>query len=114
MLQCGDDEKWVRKSKDPSHDPVYYTQVEVYDIIKRSHIATGHGGRDEMLKVLTAKYIHADITRDAIELYKSQCIECLKKRGHHAIKWVRPIVSTDYRSRGHVDLIEMQSMTSGQ
>jgi transposase InsO family protein len=115
ILQCGDVEKLIRKSTDPSHDPVYYTHMEdMYDIIKRAHIATGHGGRDKMLKVLTVKY--ANITSDAIELYKSLCIECIKKRKRHAIKGVvvRPILSRDYGSRGQVDLIDMQSMPSGQ
>lgn len=115
ILQCGDVEKLVRKSTDPSHDPVYYTHMDdMYDIIKRAHLATGHGGRDKMLKALTVKY--ANITSDAIELYKSLCIECLKKRKRHAIKGVvvRPILSRDYGSRGQVDLIDMQSMPSGQ
>ena len=86
----------------------------MYDIIKRTHIATGHGGRDKMLKVLTPKY--ANITSEVVELYKSLCVECLKKRKRAATKGVvvRPILSRDYGSRGQVDLVDMQSMPSGQ
>lgn len=86
---------------------------DVYDILKRVHTSTGHGGRDKMLKAITVKY--ANITREAIELYKSLCVECLKKRKRSAVKGVvvRPILSRDYGSRGQVDLIDMQSMPKG-
>ena len=40
---------------------------ETFDIIKRVHIATGHGGRDRMWKELGKKY--ANVTRDSIELF---------------------------------------------
>src|SRR5688572_4791112 len=83
---------------------------DMYEIIKRVHISTGHGGRDKMLKVLTVKY--ANITRDVVELFKSLCLECLKKRKRTAVKGVvvNPILTKDYGSRGQVDLIDMQSM----
>jgi hypothetical protein len=86
---------------------------DVYDIIKRVHISTGHGGRDKMLKVLSVKY--ANITREVVELYKSLCLECLKKRKRRAVKGVvvKPILSKDYGSRCQVDLIDMQSMPNG-
>src|SRR6218665_1392979 len=87
ILLCGDVEKLVRKSTDPAADPVYYAHMDdVYDIIKRTHIATGHGGRDKMLKVLSVKY--SNITTDAVDLFKSLCMECLKKRKRQAIKGV--------------------------
>jgi hypothetical protein len=40
---------------------------ETFDVIKRAHIATGHGGHDRMLKELGKKY--ANVTRDSIELF---------------------------------------------
>ena len=46
---------------------------ETFDVIKRAHIATGHGGRDRMLKELGKKYVN--VTRDSIELFKSMCID---------------------------------------
>ena len=53
-----------------------------------------------MLKVLSTKY--ANVTIEAIELYKSLCVECLKKRKRRAVKGVvvRPILSRDYGSHG--------------
>lgn len=87
---------------------------DMFDIIKRVHISVGHGGRDKMMKELASKY--ANVTREAVELFKSLCVECLKKRKRMAIKGVvvRPILTRDYGSRGQVDLIDMQSMSSGQ
>ena len=80
ILQCGDIEKLVKKpnADDATTETVYYAHMDdVYDILKRVHTSTGHGGRDKMLKAITVKY--ANITREAIELYKSLCVECLKK-----------------------------------
>jgi len=45
--------------------PSYYIhRDEVFDMVKRAHISTGHGGRDKMMKALLPKY--ANITRDII------------------------------------------------
>ena len=98
-----------------SQDPVYFAHLdEVYDIVKRAHTATGHGGRDKMVKVLSKKY--ANVTQEVIELYKSYCVECAKKRRRRAVKGVvvRPLLTINYRSRGQLDLIDMQSMPNGQ
>ena len=115
ILQCGDIEKLIRRRTDSSQDPVYFAHLdEVYDIVKRAHTATGHGGRDKMVKVLSKKY--ANVTQEVIELYKSYCVECAKKRKRRAVKGVvvRPLLTTNYGSRGQVDLIDMQSMPNGQ
>ena len=41
--------------------PLYYVTIEdTFDIIKRAHRFTGHGGRDRMIKELQKKY--ANIT----------------------------------------------------
>jgi hypothetical protein len=117
ILQCGDVEKIVAKSKPDasSNDTVqYFTHIDdLYDIIKRAHISCGHGGRDKMEKILGTKY--ANITRDIILLYNSMCVECMKKRKRTAVKGVvvRPILTKDYGSRCQVDLVDMQSMSSG-
>ena len=114
ILQCGDVEKLIRKKKDDGDNAVYFAHNDdLFDIIKRVHTTTGHGGRDKMMKVLSVKY--ANITREVVELYKSLCIECAKKRKRPAVKGVvvRPILSNDYGSRGQVDLVDMQSMSHG-
>ena len=59
-------------------EPIYFKHIDgMFDIIKRGHVSTGHGGRDKMMKGLK-KY--ANVTREAVELYKSLCIECQKKK----------------------------------
>lgn len=79
VLQCGDIDQLIKKRKTPDERPVYYVSIEdTYDIIKRAHIATGHGGRDRMTKHLTDKY--ANITRDALKLFKSFCAVCQEKK----------------------------------
>jgi len=110
-MQCGDVEKLIKKRADSTTAPLYYAHIDdIYDIIKRAHVSTGHGGRDKMIKALSIKY--ANITSDVIELFKSFCLECLKKRKRTAVKGVvvRPILTKDFGSRGQVDLIDMQSM----
>ncbi|XP_068237012.1 KRAB-A domain-containing protein 2-like [Palaemon carinicauda] len=85
----------------------------MFETIKRAHIATGHGGRDKMVKELS-KY--ANITRDTIELFKSLCVQCQKKRKRCATKGVtvKSILSKDYGSRSQVDLVDMQSCAKGK
>ena len=65
-------------------------------------------------KELGMKY--ANVTRDVVELFKSLCVECMKKRKRMATKGVvvRLILTGDYGSRGQVDLVDMQSMPNGQ
>jgi transposase InsO family protein len=66
-----------------------------------------------MLKELQKKY--ANIPTKAVELFKSLCQECQKKRKRPMTKGVvvRPILTKEFSSRGQVDLIDMQSMPSG-
>ncbi|XP_076042198.1 KRAB-A domain-containing protein 2-like [Oratosquilla oratoria] len=78
VLKCGDVFESIRR-RNANEDPIYFATLEdTYDIIKRAHIATGHGGRDKMVKELTKNY--ANITHDTISIYKSLCIECQRKR----------------------------------
>ena len=45
-----------------NQEPIYFTHIDMFDIIKRGHISTGHGGRNKMMKVLK-KY--GNVTREA-------------------------------------------------
>jgi hypothetical protein len=58
-----------------------------------TNFVRGHGGRNRMVKELGKKY--ANVTRDSIELFKSMCIDCQRKR-------VRPMTIT---SSGHNSFI---------
>ena len=111
-MQCGDVEKLIKKRISQDEEPIYYASIEdTYDIVKRAHIATGHGGRDRMAKEVNKRY--ANITCDALELFKSYCQECQKKRKRPRTQGVvvRPILTKEYASRAQIDLIDMQSMT---
>ena len=59
---------------------------------------------------------YANITKSDLELFKSFCVECERKRKrpttHGTV--VRPILTKDYCSRGQVDLVDMQSMQHGE
>ena len=115
LLQCGDVEKLIKKRKSPEDRPVYYATIEdTYDIISKAHIATGHGGRDRMLKHLRQKY--ANITTDAVELFKSYCVVCQEKRKRPKTTgvFVKPILFREFNSSGQVDLVDMQSSPQGQ
>ena len=115
VFQCGDIERLIKRRTTQDQPPVYYAYIEnMYDIIHRAHIATGHGGRDRMLKHLGPKY--ANITRDCIELFKSYCKACQEKvkRPKTTGVVVRPIISHDFNSRSQVDLIDMQASPQSQ
>ena len=113
VLKCGDVFKLMRR-RNANEDPIYFaTWEDMYDIIKHAHIATGHGVRDKMVRELTKKY--ANITHDAISIYKSVCIECQRKRKRPTTKGtvVRPNLSKNFGSRSQVDLADMQAMKQG-
>ena len=66
--QC-DIDKFIKKGKTEQED--YVCIEDTYDVIQRAPMATGHGGRDRMMKHLGTK--HANITREAVCLFKSFC-----------------------------------------
>ncbi|XP_076036969.1 KRAB-A domain-containing protein 2-like [Oratosquilla oratoria] len=114
VLQCGPTDKLIKRRSTRQESPLYYVSIEeTFDVVKSAHISTGHGGRDRMLKELQKKY--ANIPTKAVELFKSLCQECQKKRKRPMTKGVvvRSILTKEFSSRGEVDLIDMQSMPSG-
>ncbi|KAK4328712.1 hypothetical protein Pmani_000907 [Petrolisthes manimaculis] len=107
-------EKLIKRRSTRQESPLYYVSIEeTFDVVKSAHITTGHGGRDRLLKELQKKY--ANIPTKAVELFKSLCQECQKKRKQPMTKGVvvRPILTKEFSSRGQVDLIDMQNMPSG-
>jgi hypothetical protein len=43
-------------------------------VVQKIHIATGHGGRDKMIKEANKKY--ANVSIEALELFNELCDEC--------------------------------------
>jgi hypothetical protein len=81
------------------------------NVVQKIHIATGHGGRDKIIKEANKKY--ANVSKEAHELFKELCEECQLKKRKLASKGlvVKPIVSKELISRGQMDLIDMQSLS---
>ena len=78
ILQCGGVEKLIKKRNDRTQEPVYFVHIEdMFDTIKRAHIATGHGSRDKMVKDLS-RYVN--VMTDTVELFKSLCVQFQQKR----------------------------------
>ncbi|KAK4320320.1 hypothetical protein Pmani_008826 [Petrolisthes manimaculis] len=101
VLRCGQVEKLIKKRDHVEEPPLYYVPIEErFDIVRSSHIATGHGGRDRMLKEVKKKY--ANISVQTIELFKSLCTQCQKKRIRPKTTGVvvRPILTKDFACRG--------------
>ena len=65
ILKCGDVEKLIRKRQDQDETPVYFVTIEeTFDVIKRVHLLTGHGGRDKIVKEVNKKY--ANVTQESL------------------------------------------------
>jgi hypothetical protein len=64
-----------------------------------------------MIKEAKKKY--ANVSKEALELFKELCEECQLKKRKLASKGlvVKPIVSQEFNSRGQMDLIDMQSLS---
>ena len=100
VLTCGGMEKLIREKTSPIDRPMYYATIEeTYDIISKTHISSGHVGRER-----TPKYQkYATITNEAVELFKSYCLVCQekKKRTKTTGVVVRHILSREFNSCGH-------------
>ncbi|XP_068224797.1 KRAB-A domain-containing protein 2-like [Palaemon carinicauda] len=73
VLQCGDVEKIIKKRQTLYETPVYYVSIEdTFDIVKRAHIAIGHGSRDRMTKELQVKYANIQPS-DLIDVQSMSC-----------------------------------------
>jgi hypothetical protein len=83
----------------------------MFNVVQKIHIATGHGGRDQMIKEANKKY--ANVSIEALELFKELCEECQLKKRKLASKGlvVKPIVSKKFNSHCQMDLIDMQSLS---
>lgn len=76
IFECGDIQKLIRRRNDSSDDPTYPVCIdETFDVIK-CDIATGHVGRDKMIKKISRKY--ANNTQDTLNMSKSFCTQCHK------------------------------------
>ncbi|XP_076056310.1 KRAB-A domain-containing protein 2-like [Oratosquilla oratoria] len=112
VLKCGDVLKLIRR-RNANEEPIYFPKLEyTYDIIKRVHIATVHGGRDKMVKELAKK--NMPIVCMTPYQFTNRCeSKCQRKRPTTKGTVVRPILTKNFGSRSQVDPVDMQSMKQG-
>lgn len=109
ILTIGDVDKLIEKRISDEEQIRYFCHTdELYSIIHKAHIETGHKRTRCLDKELKLKY--CNITRDVINIYLSLCQTCqLKKKQHGRGLVVRPILSNILNSRGQVDLVDIQT-----
>lgn len=84
---------------------------EFFDKIDEAHKATGHGGRDKMLRNLKRKF---NIPRVAVEIYIELCKICnLKKTRKHG-GFEKPMIFKDFNIRGQFELVDFESCADGK
>lgn len=96
----------------------YVHNGELFDILCKAHVDTGHGGLHKMHLSLKKKYVN--ITRPVIQIFLANCKTCAKKRskrhradrtGLAAITPGAPSHELSTTERAQVDLIDMESCT---
>ena len=103
---------WQCKRSSCEDDIKYDVCLEdMLNVVQKIHIATGHGGRDKMIKEANKKY--ANVSKEVLELFKELCEECQLKKRKLVSKGlvVKSIVSNEFNSRCQMDLIDMQSLS---
>ena len=83
--------------------------LHVFDIIDEAHTQGGHMGHDRTLKALTPRYYSP--TQDLVRIYCELCYVCREKTPvipkRKGAK--KPIISSHFRDRFQVDLIDMRA-----
>ena len=87
---------------------VSLSESEIFDVIQKEHLSSGHGGRDVVQNKTSLKY--ANVTKQLIQMFVDLCEDCqLKKSKIRKGIVVKPIISNGMNCRCQVDLIDMQS-----
>lgn len=115
ILKVGDTTKLIYpfKENDENVEVKYYVHMyEIYDILRKAHEETGHGGLHKIVHFINTKYVN--VTREVILKYLSLCETCVKKRAHPKKGIVvQPIISKEVYARAQVDLIDLQTCKDG-
>lgn len=109
----GGKERLAFKRKNDTENIVEVVPVEEYfEILTKVHENTGHGKRDKMIASLKDEFY---IPRPYVEQFLTLCETCAS-----AVSFPRkgivtkPIVSTDYLSRGQADLVDFRKTPDGE
>ena len=82
----------------------------LFDLFERVHIERGkHLGRDRLFSVLKQPY--SGFSKEVIQVYLNSCSECQLQKCKKQLKSTvtKPIRTSDFASRGPVDLIDLQN-----
>jgi hypothetical protein len=114
ILKIDDEDKLICKSQINDTKPLVYTFIEsLYDDIKREHLLVGHGKRDKTHNQCAQQY--KNITIEVVNIWLQTCLECIQRTRKNTISSlvVKPIRSSDYLSRGQVDLVNCEAYADG-
>ncbi|XP_067125304.1 KRAB-A domain-containing protein 2-like [Centruroides vittatus] len=79
ILNVGGEEKLIAPMKEENGEISYYICYDdLFNILKETHVAVGHGGRTRMLKECNRKY--KNVTVEATMIYLKLCQPCQKKQ----------------------------------
>ncbi len=77
VMSINGKQKLVKPTEEQETVLYYATNEEMFDVLHKTHLSIGHGGRDRMLKELKTKY--CNVTRETVMAYVHTCIHCQKK-----------------------------------
>ncbi|XP_045135274.1 SCAN domain-containing protein 3-like [Portunus trituberculatus] len=110
VIEIGGIQKLIAKS-DKDEIRYYLPASEIFDVIKTSHLAIGHGGQDKLKCEIVKRY--ANITTDMIALFLSLCEVCQSKKTKKKKGLVSKSVlhsELNINSQCQMDLIDMQAL----
>lgn len=107
VTKVGDDDRLIFPASDAGSPVRFYVETEeIFDLINQAHLATGHGGRNRLLKELKKKY--KNITCEEIMAYLNLCRTC-RKKDKVAKKGAERGMIKKNDSRSKIDIIDMQN-----
>ncbi|XP_059174975.1 KRAB-A domain-containing protein 2-like [Physella acuta] len=114
ILEVEGEERLIVPITEDSSALLYYVHTdELFDLLNETHLKIGHGGRTRMEKELQKMY--KNVTKEVIMLYLRLCKPCQTKLSNPKKGLVfKPVMFKESNSRGHVDLIDMQSNPDGE
>ena len=81
----------------------------LFDLFERVHTGRKHLGRDSLFSVLKQQY--CGFSKELIQVYLNSCSECQLQKCRKQLKSTvnKPIRTSEFASRGQVDLIDLQN-----
>ena len=87
------------------------TFEELFQSLHKVHLSVGHGKVRKMEPAIKLK--DSNIGRKAIEVYCETCSRCVESAPREQQRaGYRPIITKGFNTRGQIDLIDMQSISS--